>query len=111
MEKREAHEFAEGRNLQNPPAHNLRQYQGHYVHPGYGEFTIALEQDALYQTHEGRTYPLVPYNGETFTSRFQSTENRLLDMTFTFESEQESVVAVCVPLIPDIPTPRFVKAK
>ena len=112
MEKQEAREFAEGRNLQNPPAHDLRQYQGHYVHPGYGKFTIALKQETLYQTHEGRTYPLVSYNGETFAGRFQSTENRLLDMTFTFESDaQGHIVAVRVPLIPDIPTPRFVKAQ
>jgi hypothetical protein len=37
-----------------------------------------------------------------------STENRLLNMTFTFESDSQSAVAaVSVPLIPDIPTPRF----
>ncbi|MBV7328485.1 serine hydrolase [Chloroflexi bacterium TSY] len=112
LEKEEARKFEEGRDLQNPPSYGLEDYQGYYVHPGYGDFTVALEQDTLYQTYDGRTYPLVPYNGDTFASSFQSTENRLLDITFTFESdEQGHVVAVCVPLIPDIPTPRFVKEK
>lgn len=109
-ERQEARAFAEGRNLLNPPAHELQQYPGIYSHPGYGLFTIALEQDALYQTYDGRTYPLVPYNSNTFASSFQSTENRLLNMTFTFESDSLGrVVAVRVPLIPGIPTPRFIK--
>ena len=110
MEKQEARAFAQGRNLLNPPPNDLRHYQGNYWHPGYGLFAITLEQDRLYQTYDGRTYPLLPYNSPTFASSFQSTENRLLNMTFTFESDsQGTVVAVRVPLIPDIPTPRFVK--
>jgi CubicO group peptidase (beta-lactamase class C family) len=111
-ERQEARQFEEGRNRLNPPPNNLSEYQGNYWHPGYGMFTIVLQQDTLYQTYEGRSYPLVPYNGNTFASSFQSTENHLLNMTFTFESDsQGSVVALRVPLIPDIPMPRFIKEK
>ena len=112
MEREEVRLFAAGRNLLNPPTYDWPQYQGTYRHPGYGEFTMTLEQATLYQTYDGRTYPLVPYNGDTFSSSFQSTENRLLNMTFTFESDgQGAVAAVRVPLIPDIPTPRFERAR
>lgn len=110
MERKEQQAFASGRDLQNLPTHDLEAYQGSYVHPGYGEFTVVMSQGELYQTYDGRTYPLAPYNGDTFATHFQSTENQLLDLTFTFESDaQGNVVAVRVPLIPGIPTPRFVK--
>ncbi|MEZ4711956.1 MAG: serine hydrolase [Caldilineaceae bacterium] len=110
MERAEAESFAAGRNLQNPPTHGLPSYQGVYTHPGYGEFRVTLAGDTLYQTFEGRTFPLQPYSGDTLESRFQSTENRLLEMPFAFESDaQGNVGALCVPLIPDIPAPRFIK--
>ncbi|MCB0123245.1 MAG: serine hydrolase, partial [Caldilineaceae bacterium] len=110
LERAEERLFDAGRNLLNPPSHEWAHYQGRYRHPGYGEFVITLEEGTLYQTYDGRTYPLVPYNGDTFASNFQSTENHLLNMTFTFDSDSHGkVVAVRVPLIPAIPTPCFVK--
>ncbi|MEM7126506.1 MAG: serine hydrolase [Chloroflexota bacterium] len=114
-DKEEEQAFGEGRNLQNPPTHRLEAYQGNYTHPGYGKFVVELRGETLYQSYDGRTFPLVPYNGNTFASHFQSTENHLLNMTFTFETTapdqatQSNIVALRVPLIPDIPTPRFTK--
>ncbi|MEZ4658988.1 MAG: serine hydrolase [Caldilineaceae bacterium] len=110
MERAEAEAFAAGRNLDNPPTHNPHDYQGIYAHPGYGVFSVTLEGDTLYQTFDGRTFPLTPYNGDTLESRFQSTENRLLEMTFAFASNaQGNISTLRVPLIPDIPTPCFTK--
>ncbi len=105
-------DFEVGRNLSNPPAHPLHAYEGAYSHPGYGTFTVELRQDLLYQTYDGRAFPLAPYDGETLAGSFQSTENRLLDMTFTFEADGHGQMsAVRVPIVPDIPTPRFVKER
>lgn len=110
LEAQETQAFAAGRKLHHPPAFALHHYQGHYVHPGYGAFTIHLDGGTLYQTYDERTYPLELYDGDTFASPFQSTENRLLNLLFTFESDpQGNMIALRVPLIPGIPTPRFVK--
>ena len=62
------------------------------------------------QTFDGRTFELTSYDGEVFETRWQSTENHLLHLKMTFRSDRESrVVAVAVPLIPDIAPQRFVR--
>ena len=86
-------------------------YAGAYAHPGYGTFRVALAGEGLSQTYEERTFALELYDGETFATRFQSTENHLLHLAMTFETGEEgSVDAVIVPLIPGIPPQRFVRA-
>ncbi|MHC4520250.1 MAG: DUF3471 domain-containing protein [Planctomycetota bacterium] len=94
----------------NGPQHDLSRYAGTYSHPGYGTFIVDHRPEGLVQTYEGRTFPVAPYDGETFETRFRSTENSLVHLTMSFQSDtQGRVVAVTVPLIPDIPKPRFVR--
>ncbi|MDJ0756467.1 MAG: serine hydrolase [Ardenticatenaceae bacterium] len=107
-EEQQKEAFMAGQNPANRPRHALEAYQGEYTHPGYGTFSITYDGSTLQQTYDGRTFPLNLYNGETFGSRFQTTENRVLPMTFTFESSGP-VTAVRVPIIEDIPIPRFVR--
>ncbi|MCF2970851.1 serine hydrolase [Synechococcus sp. Nb3U1] len=102
--------FWAGRDPSAMPQHPLDNYVGQFQHPGYGTFTITQIDGCLWQTYDERTYPLDPYQGETFSTRFQSTENRLLHLSFTFETDAEGlVVAVRIPIVEDIPPPRFVR--
>lgn len=109
-EARAGHDFQAGRNLQNRPQYPLGHYQGTFHHPGYGTFIVELRDDTLWQTYDGRSYPMQPYNGDSFATHYQSTENRLLDMVLTFECDgQRDVVCLRVPFIPGIEVPRFEK--
>ncbi|MCJ2544142.1 serine hydrolase [Thermostichus vulcanus] len=102
--------FWAGRDPNALPQHPLANYLGQFHHPGYGTFTISLGEGRLWQTYDQRTYPLDPYNGETFSTRFQSTENRLLHLSLTFETDAKGqVVAVRIPIVEDISPPRFVR--
>ncbi|MEN9224717.1 MAG: serine hydrolase [Thermostichus sp. HHBFW_bins_43] len=102
--------FWAGRDPNAVPQHPLDNYVGQFQHPGYGSFSITQTEGRLWQTYDGRTYPLEPYNGETFSTRFQSTENRLLPLSLSFESDAEGeVVAVRIPIVEDIAPPRFVR--
>ncbi len=92
------------------PSHKLSAYVGVYTHPGYGTFAVTMHAEGLEQAYDGRSFPLEPYNGDTFGTRWQSTENNLLRLTMRFHSDKEGhVVAVEVPLIPGIPPQRFVR--
>jgi CubicO group peptidase (beta-lactamase class C family) len=110
LDRAEVEQFLAGHQPENKPQYELAEYTGTYTHPGYGTFVIAMSEKGLIQTFEERTFPLETYGGETFATRFQSTENYLHHMAMTFESDIEGrVEAVTVPLIPDIPTQRFVR--
>ncbi len=103
-------EFASGRDVTKKPRYALRQYAGSFHHPGYGTFEVDLKDGSLRQTYDGRSFEVKPYNGETFVTRYQSTENHIHHMTMTFESDGKGrVVAVRIPLVPGIETPRFVR--
>jgi CubicO group peptidase (beta-lactamase class C family) len=103
-------DFHAGRRLESKPRHELAAYTGTYTHPGYGTFIVAMHANGLVQTYDGRSFPLQPYDGETFGTRWQSTENNLLHLPMRFHSDKEGrVVAVVVPLIPGIPPQRFVR--
>ncbi|MBY6192156.1 DUF3471 domain-containing protein [Microbulbifer agarilyticus] len=103
-------EFDSGRDLSLAPRHDLQAYVGKFHNPGYGTFEIALRGDSLVQTYDGRTFDLVPYNGETFATRYQSTENHLHHMPMTFESNSDGeVIAVRIPIVPGIEPPRFLR--
>ena len=106
----EEKQFLEGRKPENKPQHGLANYAGTYSHPGYGTFEVTLAEDGLAQAYEGRSFPLEQYDGETFATRFQSTENSLLHLTMTFEVDDEGRAdAVIIPLIPGIPAQRFLR--
>lgn len=108
--KDEAKRFADGRYLENRPAHLLSSYVGTYSHPGYGEFVVKEKGNELIQTFDNRSFTLKPYDGEVFESRFQSTENSLLPMKFEFRADADgNVVAVYIPLVPDLTPQRFVR--
>ncbi|MEN9230707.1 MAG: serine hydrolase [Thermostichus sp. DG02_5_bins_236] len=103
-------DFWTGRDPNALPQHPLTNYVGQFQHPGYGTLTISLSEGCLWQTYDQRTYPLDPYNGETFSTRFQSTENRLLHLSLTFETDAKGqVVAVRIPIVEDISPPRFIR--
>jgi CubicO group peptidase (beta-lactamase class C family) len=102
--------FLNGRHPENAPRLQIAAYAGAYTHPGYGTFVVDESGRSLNQTYEGRTFLLEPYDGETMATRFQSTENHLLNLTMTFETDTEGrVVAMTVPLIPGIAPQRFVR--
>jgi CubicO group peptidase (beta-lactamase class C family) len=110
LDRAEVAQFLAGCQPENKPRHGLAEYTGDYTHPGYGTFVIEMTEKGLIQTFEERTFPLEIYDGETFATRFQSTENYLHHMAMTFESDIEGrVEAMTVPLIPDISTQRFVR--
>lgn len=106
----EVERFLAGRQPQNLPEHELGAYAGVYSHPGYGTFVIENTKEGLVQTYDGRSFPVTPYDGEKFETRFQSTEHSLLYLTIEFSSGiNGSVVALNVSLIPDLPPQRFVR--
>jgi CubicO group peptidase (beta-lactamase class C family) len=102
--------FWAGRDPNALPQHPLANYVGQFQHPGYSTFTIRQTEDCLWQTYDDRTYPLEPFHGETFSTRFQSTEDRLLHLTLSFETDADGkVTAVRIPIVEDIAPPRFVR--
>jgi CubicO group peptidase (beta-lactamase class C family) len=110
MTQEEEKQFLEARQPEKKPQYTLADYTGTYTHPGYGAFEVALAEDGLIQTYEERSFALETYDGETFATRFQSTENNLLHLTMTFEPDPEGhVEAAIIPLIPGIPAQRFMR--
>ncbi len=104
--------FEAGRNSANQPRLPFDAYEGTYHHPGYGTFVVKRQGDALLQTFDGRSFPLEPYDGETFETKYQSTENHLHHMTMTFESgTDDRVDGVRVPIVPGIAPPKFAKQR
>ena len=104
-------DFNAARDLSQPASHELEAYTGSFQHPGYGTFHISLEKGVLQQRYDDRSYPLEVYKGDTFASRFQSTENHLEHITLSFESDVTGeVVAVRIPIVPGIALPRFSRA-
>jgi CubicO group peptidase (beta-lactamase class C family) len=102
--------FASGRDLSKTPRHDMQAYTGSFYHPGYGTFEVAIRDGALQQTYDGRSFDVKPYNGETFETRYQSTENHLHHMTMAFETDDDGkVIAVRIPIVPGIAPPRFVR--
>jgi len=95
QERAEREAFLDGRRPENKAQHALAEYAGAYTHPGYGTFTIAMADAGLNQTYEERTFPLEQYDGETFATRFQSTENHLLSLTMTFETGDAGGSGLC----------------
>lgn len=101
-------EFLAGQDRSRPPQHSLDRYTGLFHHPGYGTFILELRDGSLWQTYEGRSFPVEPYCGETFATRYQSTENRLIRLILSFVSDaQAEVVAVKIPIVPGIEPPCF----
>ncbi len=112
LQKQIRHEFETGQNRNNPPHQPLACFEGTYRHPGYGSFDVALINERLTQTHDGRRFDLLPYNGNTLATRFQSTENNLLRMPMTFGGYSDSKFNfVEVPIVPDIGAPRFMRIR
>lgn len=109
-EIRAKQEFLAGQDLSQPPSQDLDHYTGCFHHPGYGTFILENRQGSLWQTYDGRSFPVDPYCGDTWATRFQSTEDHLLPMTLAFESDgHPQATAVRVPIVPGIDPPRFVR--
>ncbi len=105
-------DFQMKQDTNNPPRQLLTSYEGTYHHPGYGSFDVALINDRLTQTYDGRRFDLLPYNGNTLATRFQSTENNLLRIIMEFGGYADSKFNfVDVPIVPDISPPRFIRTR
>ena len=103
-------EFESNQDPNNSPHQPLSAYEGTYHHPGYGSFDVTLMNNRLTQIYDGRRFELRPYNGNTLATRFQSTENNLLEMVMTFGGYADSQFNfVDVPIVPDICPPRFTR--
>lgn len=56
-------------NRQSPPTHPLARYTGAYSHPGYGTFTVALRDGALYADLPTLSFALQHEHANTFVLR------------------------------------------
>jgi CubicO group peptidase (beta-lactamase class C family) len=73
-------------------AHELKEYTGDYVHPGYGDLKVFLKNKELYFNYNAITTPLEHWHYETFNGK-RVDDPTFADMKLTFRTDVNGYVA------------------
>ncbi len=74
------------------PAHSLSDYEGLYMHPGYGSLSVFLKKENIYFTFNDITTLLKHWHYETFNSQ-RGVDPTFEDMKLTFRTDVNGQVA------------------
>jgi CubicO group peptidase (beta-lactamase class C family) len=85
------------------PSHSLNAYAGEYEHPGYGVFTVKLQDDQLEGTFNSMTSPLKHYHYDIFELVIEKFDARMKVSFFTnARGDINSLSAPLEPTVKDI---------
>ena len=98
---KQGEEKTESKKVQGTkPSHDLEAYAGNYTHPGYGPFTITLEDGQLTGTFNSLEMRLEHYHYDIFESVLDAFEMRL-PVFFTTDF-QGNIASFSIPLEPQV---------
>ena len=90
MEKKE-------RKQNTAHSHPLEHYTGSYEHPGYGIFTVKLENGSLTAVYNDIAYSLEHFHYDVFTAKSEETGDERYKIIFGMDKNGE-ISEAAVPL-------------
>lgn len=104
---KEAQERRVSAAKKSPPSHDLEEYAGAYEHPGYGTFTISLEDEVLVPDFNGLDFKIEHRHFDIWDVVLELFQARI---PLRFEMDEEgNIVSATVRLEATVDPIRFVK--
>ncbi|MEK7487351.1 MAG: serine hydrolase [Planctomycetota bacterium] len=85
------------------PAYRLEEYVGTYGHPGYGDITVAIQNEKLFLTYNQISIPLKHWHYEVFLGEKNASDSTFEDLEVQFRGNLKGNVSeILLPFEPEL---------